>query len=267
MARIGLVAGSGKLPVIFSDIAKAKGDEVIAFGIKGITDTELEKSAAKMHWLIWGEMKKAMMLLLMERIKKIVLLGKISKEMVFKETDSLDTEAKVVMDKIGDKKDYSILGGVAAALKKVGVEIVDPTAYLKTLVPSKGILTEHEPSEREMDDVKYGIAIARELARRDIGQTIVVKNKTVIAIEAAEGTDETISRAGKLVKDGFTVIKVARPDQDMRFDIPLVGPDTLSSIEKAGGTVLALEANRTFLMEKQELIKRADANDISVVIV
>jgi len=267
MARIGLVAGGGKLPIIFSDIAKANGDEVIAFGIKGITDAELEKRVDKIHWLVWGDLKKAMMLLLMERIKRIVLLGKISKEMVFKETDNLDKEAKAVMGKIGDKKDLSILGGVAVALKKVGVVVVDPTVYLKTLVPSKGVLTQHEPSEAEMADVKYGLEIARELARFDIGQTIAVKDKTVIAVEAADGTDETISRAGKLVKGGFVVVKVARPEQDMRFDIPLIGPDTLSSIERAGGTVLALESSKTFIIDKEELIKRADANDISVVIV
>ena len=267
MAKIGLVAGGGKLPIIFSGIAKANGDEVVAFGIKGITDPNLEKCVDKIHWLVWGDLKKAMMLLLMERIKNIVLLGKISKEMVFKETNSLDTEAKDVMGKIGDKKDYSILTGVATALKKVGVEVIDPTVYLKTLVPSKGVLTQHEPSEREMDDIKYGLAIATELAKLDIGQTIVVKDKTVIAVEAAEGTDETISRAGKLVKDGFVVIKVARPAQDMRFDIPLAGPDTLSSIERSGGTVLALESGKTLLIDKEELIKRADANDISVVIV
>lgn len=267
MARIGLVAGSGKLPLIFSSIAKSKGDEVIAFGIKGITDAALENSVDKMHWLVWGDLKKAMMLLLMERISRIVLLGKISKEMVFKETASLDMEAKKVIGKIGDKKDYSILGGVADALKKVGVEVIDPTAYLKTMVPSKGVLTQHEPSEAETCDVEYGLAVARGLAKLDIGQTIVVKDKTVIAVEAAEGTDETISRAGKLVKDGFVVIKVARPDQDMRFDIPLVGPDTLSSVEKAGGTVLALESGKTLLLDREELIKRADANDIAVVIV
>lgn len=267
MARIGLVAGGGRLPIIFSDIAKANGDEIVAFGIKGITDAELEKSVDKMHWLVWGDLKKAMMLLLMERIKRIVLLGKISKEMVFKETDNLDTEAKSVMKKIGDKKDLSILSGVAGVLKKVGVEIIDPTVYLKILVPSKGILTEHEPSDKEMDDVKYGLAIAREMARLDIGQTIAVKDKTVIAVEAAEGTNETISRAGKLVKGGFVVVKVARPDQDMRFDIPLIGSDTLSSIERAGGTVLALESDKTFIIDKAELIKRADANDISVVII
>ena len=267
MARVGLVAGSGKLPIIFSNIAKAKGDEVIAFGIKGLTDAELEKSVDKMHWLVWGDLKKAMMLLLMERIKRIVLLGKISKEMIFKETSNMDIEAKDVMGKIGDKKDLSILGGVANALKKVGVEVIDPTVYLKTLVPSKGILTERKPSDKEMDDVKYGLSIARELAKFDIGQTIVIKDKTVIAVEAAEGTDETISRAGKLVKDGFVVVKVARPDQDMRFDIPLIGPDTLSSIERAGGTVLALESDKTFLIDKEELIKRADLRRISVVII
>ncbi|MEI6863564.1 MAG: LpxI family protein, partial [Candidatus Omnitrophota bacterium] len=180
---------------------------------------------------------------------------------------NMDTEARAVMGKIGDKKDLSILNGVANALKKVGVEVIDPTVYLKALVPSKGVLTEHKPSDKEMDDVKYGLTIARELAKFDIGQTIVVKDKTIIAVEAAEGTDATISRAGSLVKDGFVVVKVARPDQDMRFDIPLIGPDTLSSIERAGGTVLALESDKTFLIDKEELVKRADLRHIAVVIV
>ena len=267
MARIGLVAGSGRLPIIFSSTARAQGDEVVAFGIKGITDAELEKNVDKMHWLVWGDLKKAMMLLVMDRIEKVVFLGKISKEVVFKQTENLDSEAKAVMGKIGDKKDYSILGGIAGVLKRVGVDVIDPTVYLKALVPSKGVLTGHKLSDKEADDVKYGFDIARDLARFDIGQTVVVKDKTVIAVEAAEGTDETISRAGRLVKDGFVVVKVARPDQDMRFDIPLVGPDTLSSIERAGGTVLALESGKTLLMDKEELIKRADSRRISVVIV
>ena len=253
--------------MVFLNAAKAKGDEVVVFGIKGITDPKLEKSADKTHWLAWGDMKKAMMLLLMERTKKIVLLGKINKEIVFKDTANLDEEAKSVLEKSRDKKDYAILNSVADALKKVGVEIIEPTAYLGGLIPSKGIITQREPSDSEMADVKYGLKIARQLSDMDIGQSIAVKDKAVVAVEAAEGTDDMILRAGRLVKDGFTVIKVARPEQDMRFDIPLVGPDTLYSMEKAGASVLALEACRTFLMDKEEMIKFADSNDISVVIV
>lgn len=267
MARIGLVAGGGRLPAVFADAARSKGDVVVAFGLKGITDPGLEKSVDKMHWLVWGDLKKAMMLLVMEGIKKIVLLGKIKKETVFKDTGNLDAEAREVLEKYRDNKDYAILKRVADALKKVGVEVIEPTKYLGGLVPSKGLLTQHEPSDSEMEDVKYGLKVARHLSDMDIGQSIAVKDKVVIAVEAAEGTDEMIARAGRLVKDGFTVIKVARPEQDMRFDIPLVGPETLQSMEKAGASVLALEACRTLIMDRENLVKFADSNDIAVVVV
>lgn len=267
MAKIGLVAGAGKLPCVFAGLAKTRGDEVVAFGIKGITDASLETCVDKMHWLAWGDLKKAMMLLLMERIKRIALLGKIRKDMVMASTGELDEEAGRLMTSLKDKKDYAILIGISDILKKVGVEVMDPTAYLKELIPSKGFLTEHEPTQEELDDIDYGFKVARSLSGLDIGQTIAVKEKTVIAIEAVEGTDEMISRAGKLVKNGFVVVKVARPDQDMRFDIPLVGPDTLASMAKAGATALGLESSKTFLMNKEDAIKLADSNDISIVIV
>jgi DUF1009 family protein len=267
MARIGLVAGGGKLPMVFLKAAKDRGDEVVAFGMKGVTDPELEKSADKMHWLVWGDLKKAMMLLITERIKGIVLLGKIKKETVFKEVGRLDDEAKKLIRGPVDKKDYAILKGVADVLKKVGIEVIEPTAYLKDLIPSKGVLTRRKPSASEAGDIDYGFKIAKELSGMDIGQSIAVKDRSVIAVEAVEGTDDMISRAGGLVDGAFTVVKVARPDQDMRFDIPLVGPDTLQSMKKAGASVLALEAAKTLLMDREELIRFADSSSISVVIV
>jgi len=267
MARIGLVAGYGKLPVIFSKIAKAKGDTVIAFGLKGATGEELAQYVDKMHWLNWGEFQKAIFLLATERINKIIMLGKIQKDLLFKNDLALDEKAKNVLDKLKDRKDYSILNEVGKVLGKFGIEVIDSTTYLKDLIPEKGVLTRRAPSAEETENISYGMEIARELARFDIGQTVIVKDKTVIALEAVEGTDNTILRAGDLTKGGFIVVKTARPNQDMRFDVPLIGLDTINKVVETGGKVLALESGRTLLIDKAEMIKLADENGVAIVIV
>jgi len=267
MAKIGLLAGYGELPVLFSRIAREKGDTVIAFGLKGATQKELAGHVDKIHWLEWGDLKKGLLLLVTERIKKVVMLGKIKKEIVLKGDGDLDEEAKELFKKIKDKKDYAILGAVAGMFKKIGIEVMDPAAYLKDLIPSKGTITKREPTKEEWQDIRYGFEVAKELSRFDIGQTVVIKDRTVIAVEAADGTDETISRSGSLTGGGFAVVKVARPDQDMRFDIPIVGPDTVRAVIKGNGKVLALEEKRMFLLGREEVIKLADENDISITVV
>ena len=267
MARIGLVAGYGDLPVIFARLAKDKGDTVIAFGLEGVTDPRLGDVAHKMHWLKWGSLQKALFLLATERIKRIAMLGKIKKDVLFKENEALDDQAKSIMKKAGDKKDYAILNEVALMLKKLGVEVIDSSDYLKDLIPQKGTLTKRSPTESEWADINYGKDVASKLAGLDIGQTIVVKDKTVIAVEAVEGTDAAISRAFGLVRGGFVVVKAARPDQDMRFDVPLVGIGTLRTLIDSGGSVLALEGKKTLLIDKEELIKLADDKNISIVII
>ena len=267
MARIGLIAGEGKLPMIFSRLAKAKGDTVIAFGLKGVTNEALARYADKMHWLDWGSLQKGLLLLVTERIRKIILLGKLKKDIFFKEEKGLDDKAKKILDKLSDKKDYAILNEVDKLLKKIGVEVIDSTIYFKELIPHKGTLTKREPTEKEWADISYGSDIAKKLSGFDIGQTMVIKDKMAIAVEAMEGTDQTISRAGGLVKGGFVVVKVARPNQDMRFDVPLVGLDTLKALIEAEGKVLALEEKKTLLMDREELIKLADQKDVSIVII
>ena len=265
--RIGLVAGEGRLPMVFARVAKAKGDTVIAFGLKGITSPDLEKCVDKLHWVPWGSLQKAIFLLATERIRKIIMLGKIKKDVIFNDEASLDKDAKSMMDKIKDKKDYAILNEINKILSKFGVEVIDSTTYLKDLIPSRGTLTKREPSEAEWADINYGRDVAKTLSGFDIGQTMVVKEKTVIAVEAIEGTDETIERAGKFVKGGFAVVKVARPDQDMRFDVPLVGIETVKSLAASKGSVIALEAGKTLLLDREEIITFADENNISIVII
>lgn len=265
MARIGLVAGEGKLPIVFSRFAKEKGDIVIAFGLKGVTEKGIEKYVEKTHWLDWSSLQKALFLLATERIKKIIMLGKLRKDTFFKNEEQFDDSAKKLMAKIKDKKDYAILNEVTNLLSKIGIEVIDSTTYLKDLIPGKGTLTKREPTKEELDDIKYGQEVAKALSGFDVGQTVAVRDKTVIAVEAMEGTDVTISRAGSLVNGGFTVVKVARPNQDMRFDVPLVGLDTLSALVDAGGKILSLEAGKTLMMDREEMIRLADEKGISIV--
>jgi DUF1009 family protein len=267
MARIGLVAGHGELPVIFAKRAKERGDTVIALGLKGVTSEELSKYVEQVHWFEWGDLKKAMLLAVTERLRKIALLGKIKKEILFKDSGKFDEESKKIMKTADGKKDYAILKAIANLLKTVGIEVIDPTPYMEELIPSKGVLTQRTLARNEKYDIEYGREVASKLAEFDIGQTVVVKDKTVIALEAAEGTDDTIKRAGLLVNGAFTVVKMARPNQDARFDIPLVGLDTLKVIAENKGSVLALQEKKTLLMNKTEAISFADKNSISIVVV
>lgn len=267
MARIGLVAGYGELPLVFARKAKERGDTVIALGLKGSTSEELEKYVEKVYWFEWGDLKKAMLLAVTQRLGKIALLGKIKKEMLFKNSGNFDEESNKIVKSSGGKKDYNILKGIANLVKTVGIEIIDPSPYLEELIPTKGILTKNKPDREEELDIEYGRKIAMELARLDIGQTVVVKDRTVIALEALEGTDETINRAGKLVDGNFTVVKMARPAQDARFDVPLVGPDTVKTMVQNKGRVLALEQKKTFLMNREESVKMADAAGLSIIVI
>ncbi|MDP2929069.1 MAG: UDP-2,3-diacylglucosamine diphosphatase LpxI [Candidatus Omnitrophota bacterium] len=267
MARIGLVAGYGELPLIFAKKAKEKGDIVIALGLKGVTSGELEKYVEKVYWFEWGDLKKALFLAVTQRLSKIALLGKIKKEILFRDIGKLDDEARKIVKSSEGKKDYTILKGIAKLINAVGIEIIDPTPYLEEMIPTKGILTKSKPTKTELEDIEYARRIASELAKLDIGQTLIVKDKTVIAIEAAEGTDEAIRRAGKLVDGGFIVVKMARPAQDARFDVPLVGSDTIKAIAENKGRVLALEEKKTFLMNKDEAVRIADEFGLSVIVI
>ena len=160
-----------------------------------------------------------------------------------------------------------ILREVEKLLKKVGIQIIDPTPYLEELIPKAGTLTRRTPSEKELGDINYGKVIAKTMAGLDIGQALAVKDKTIIAMEAAEGTDEMIKRAGCLIGGDFVVVKVARPEQDMRFDVPLVGIDTIKAMIGSKAVVLAFEGNKTFLTDRAEVIALADQNNISIIII
>ncbi len=265
--KIGLVAGGGNLPILFARLAKAKGDRVVGLGLKGLTSKELEGLVDKMHWFEWGQFQKVLFALVTERITKIILLGTIKKTLVFRNEKELDEKAKGMLKELKDKNDYSIFDAVESALKKIGIELIDAEGYLGDLMPARGLLTKRAPNNREEKDIEAGSRIARELARFDAGQTVCVKDGCAVSLEGAEGTDEVIKSAGALSGGGFTVIKMARPDQDMRLDVPLVGIETLKAIVEAKGAALALEAKKTILIDREEIISLADKEGISIVII
>ena len=265
MKRIGLLSGAGRLPIIFADEAHRNGAEVVALGIKGLTLPELEKHVNKLYWEEITNGGQVLKLLKEEKINYVAMVGKIPKTALFNKNLKFDSESTEALKNTVNKKDFVILKMIAQTLRKVGVRLLDPTIYLKKLLPQKGVLTKRSPSESEWQDINFGKKIARQLAAMDIGQTVIVKNKAVLAVEGIEGTDLAIKRGGKLGNGDVVVIKVARPRQDMRFDVPAVGLETLDSLISAGSRVLAVEAKKTLVVDKNELVDKADKEGIAIV--
>ncbi|MFH1779365.1 MAG: UDP-2,3-diacylglucosamine diphosphatase LpxI [Candidatus Omnitrophota bacterium] len=267
MEIIGLIAGKSEYPILFAKAAKAKGIKVIAVGIEGETREELKSFVDRLHWIKLGEFKELMDIFKGEGIKKAVMIGGITKSRIFKEPLKLDDEMKAVLNIASDKKDETLLSLITSKLNSAGIELLDSTLFLEEYLPEEGVLTSVKPSSSEEEDIRFGFGIAKEIARLDIGLSIVVKDKAVIAVEGIEGTDEMIKRGGKLGGVGTTVIKVARPNQDMRFDIPVVGPRTIRSMIKAKTKCLAIEAKRTLIIDRAETISQAERRGISIVAV
>jgi len=261
------LGGGGKLPLVFAKEAKRKGDFIVAFCLKGLTEPGLEGVADRVHWFEWGQFQKLLFVLMTERVKKVVLIGKIKKSMILRNESVLDEKAKALFASMKGKSDYSILKGFSGAFGKMGIELVDVTAYLENLIPSRGVITARKPTGTEEKDIALGRAAAKALAGFDIGQMVCVKDECVLALEAAEGTDEAIKRAGVLSGGNFTVVKMARPNQDMRLDVPIVGPDTVRAMIGARASVLALEEKKTILMDRDEAVALADGSNISIVII
>jgi len=265
MEKIGLIAGGGKLPIIFAERAMRQGVKVIGFAIKGMASSDLVDACDRTHWLNPGQIKKLFLLLAIERIKKVAMLGKVDKSIIYGKIKKGD-EALNSLKNSENKSDYAILEKITSEFERRGIKVINGIEYLSGLLLSKGVLTKRVPTQKEYDDISFGFKAAKEIARTDIGQTIVIKDKSVVSIEAMEGTNRTIERAAKLC-GGFVVVKVSRPEQDMRWDVPVVGPETVKLIAENKGKVLAIEEKRMFLVEKEASIELADKNDISIVVV
>jgi len=265
--RIGLIAGSGNFPVTFAKEAKKRGAKIIAFAIKEITSPDFSLYVDKIHWIdpFKFQMQKFIFFLLTANIKKMIMVGKFDKSLLFRRFGK-NNDINEVLRSAKDNMDYSILEEVTKRLAQIGIKVIDGLDYLSDLLPAKGILTRSIPNENEERDIDFGFEIAKKIAMLDIGQTITVKNKAIVTVEAMEGTDNTIKRAGELTGGDFTVIKVARPRQDMRWDVPLVGINTIVTMIESKARVLAIESGKMFLVDKPKVIKEADLNGIAIVV-
>lgn len=257
--KVCLVAGSGSLPAAFVKKAKELGDEVFVVGVKGITSIEANA------YLPLGKVGTLVKLLEKHHINKIVLLGKFEHKLLFSDLLTVDSLALKILKRAKDRRAQSLIRALMDELEEMGFEFIDPKPYLEELLAGKGALNRLEPSSQAMDDGLFGFPIAKEIAQLDVGQTIVVKEGTVVSVEAMEGTQEAIYRAGKLAGKGCRVIKVARKSQDFRIDVPTVGLDTLEALRQIKADALFLEAGKVYIVDKDKFLKLADRYKISVV--
>jgi len=257
--KLCLVAGSGSLPVAFVKKAKELGDEVFVVGVKGITSIEANA------YLPLGKVGTLVKLLEKHNINKVVLLGKFEHRLLFSHLLTLDSLALKILKRAKDRRAQSLIRALMDELEEMGFEFVDPKPYLEELLAGKGTLNRLEPSSQAMEDGLFGFPIAKEIAQLDVGQTIVVKERTVVSVEAMEGTQEAIYRAGKLAGKGCRVIKVARKNQDFRIDVPTVGLDTLEALRQIKADAIFLEAGKVYIVDKDKFLKLADKYKISVV--
>lgn len=256
MSKVCLIAGAGDLPSAFIKGAKESGLEVFTVGVKGITNIKTDET------LLLGNVKKLVSILEKKGIKDIVMLGKFEHKLIFTHLFSFDDLALSIIKKAKDKRPQTLVKSFMEEVESLGFSFIDPSPYLKSLLVKPGKIGSIELSEDIMEDALFGYPIAVEIASMDIGQTIVVKDRAVVSVEAMEGTQEAIKRAGQIAGNGCVVIKVARKNQDFRIDVPTVGLETLTIIKKIKGRALFIEANRVYVLEKEKMKKFADANSI-----
>jgi DUF1009 family protein len=261
--KIGLIAGKGQFPLLFAQGAKSRGFEVVAVAHRGDTDPALEALVDRFHWVYVGQLGKIIKIFKQAGVSQAVMAGGISRGRLFRDFRP-DLRALSLVRRVGAGKDDAILRAVAEELEGEGITIVPSTLFMEDLLAPAGQLSRRAPTSEEMADINFGLNIAREIGRLDIGQCVVVRRLVVVALEALEGTDECIRRGGKLAGGGTVVVKVSKPRQDLRFDVPAVGLDTIQTMQEAGAAVLALEAGRTLIFDREEMLARANKAKIAI---
>jgi len=271
--KLGLIAGNGTFPFLVLNAARAQGFDVVVAAIKEEAFPEIEnKGASAVHWLSLGELSKLIDTFKAEGVTRAVMAGQVKHKQIFSSIKPDWRLAKLLLS-LGTRNTDSLLGAVAKVLADEGIMLENSTAFLEPLLAKTGVLTKRAPTEQERKNIEYGRAVARHLAQYDVGQTVVIAENACLAVEAMEGTDATIARAGEIMRSmegdstlsrALTVVKIAKPNQDMRFDVPVVGVKTIEVMRQAGASCLAVDAGRCLLLDGQEVIKAADDADISV---
>jgi DUF1009 family protein len=274
MERIGLIAGNGKFPLLVLDAARAQGYEVIVAAIKEEASPEIEsRGAAAVHWLSLGELSKLIETFQREGVHRAVMAGQVKHKQIFSSIRPDWRLAKLLLS-LTTRNTDSLLGAVAKVLADEGIALENSTRLLEPLLVKPGVLTKRAPTEQEQKNIEYGRNVARDLAQHDIGQTVVIAESACVAVEAMEGTDATIERAGQIMRSlhgdastlsrALTVVKIAKPNQDMRFDVPVVGVKTIDTMRAGGATCLALDAGKCLLLDGQKVIDAANAAGIAI---
>ena len=262
--KYGLIAGNGEFPFLVVEGAKKEGVSLAVVAIREETDKRIEELAEKLIWVGIGQLGKMISFFKSEGVSRVVMAGQVRHVQIF--SGALpDVRMLKMLWNLPRRNTDSLIGGVAAEMAKEGIELIDSTRFVQDNLAREGVLTRRKPTDIEKGNIEYGLHIAGEIARLDLGQTIVVRAKACVAIEAMEGTDATVRRAGELASGKLTVVKVAKPAQDMRFDVPVVGVPTIETMIAAGATCLSVTAGKTLIFDKDEMIKLADRNKICIV--
>src|SRR5918997_3723052 len=264
--RYGLIAGNGRFPFLVLEGARKAGVSLSVAAIREETDPAIERMAERIVWVGIGQLGKMIRFFKREGVEKAIMAGQVKHVQIF--SGALpDVRMLRMLLSLPRRNTDALIGGVAAELAREGIELIDSTYFLRDQLPAEGVLSRRAPNERERGDVEYGLEVAREIARLDLGQTIVVRARACVAVEAMEGTDACVRRAGELARGRLTVVKVAKPSQDMRFDVPVVGVPTVETMLEAGATCLCLTAGKTLIFDRAEMLALADRHRLAVVAV
>ncbi|MEO7660311.1 MAG: UDP-2,3-diacylglucosamine diphosphatase LpxI [Pyrinomonadaceae bacterium] len=262
--KFGLIAGNGQFPFLVIDGARKAGVPLSVVAIKEETDKEIADSAENIVWVGIGQLGKMISYFKDEGVSKVIMAGQVKHVQLFSGAIP-DMRMVKMLWNLPRRNTVALIGGIADELAKEGIELIDSTYFVKDHLASQGVLTKRNPSEIEQANIEYGLHITDGIARLDLGQTIVVRGRACVAIEAMEGTDATIKRAGELANGKLTVIKVAKPDQDMRFDVPVVGIPTIKAMIHAGASCISVTAGKTLVFDREKMLQLADKNKICVV--
>jgi len=265
LKKLGLIAGNGELPFCIAAEARSRGYGVTAVGLEGITDKSLEAHVDTMFWVTLGKLGALINNLKKAGITEAVFAGKVHKSVIYRGKVIPDVRLLKMVFRLRDRSDDSIMLSLTAELESEGIRLRRTTDFTRHLMAPEGVLTKRKPSTDDYKDIAFGWKIAKEMGRLDIGQTVVVKQMAVMAIEAIEGTDEAIRRGGRLAGKGAVVVKVSKPQQDMRFDVPVVGIDTLNIMKEVNAKVLAVEAGKSMILNREQLVREAEKAGIAIV--
>ena len=268
--RLGLIAGNGRFPFLVLDAARAQGHRVTVVAVKEEAFPELADAAARepkadLHWVSLGQLGTCIKVLKAAGVSRAVMAGQVKHHQIFRLNALPDLKMVKLLARLATKSTDSLLGAVADELAREGITLVDSTTFLEGSLATPGVMTKRSPSRDEMADIEFGLQMAQEIARLDIGQTVAVKDRAVVAVEAMEGTDAVILRAAQFSNGRpLTVVKVSKPRQDMRFDVPVIGPGTIASMVQARATALANDAGRTLLLDRDDLLRAAASAGVAI---